>query len=38
VEIEAAEFFAPHALPPDVHPSVRRRLAERRGAAPAALW
>jgi ADP-ribose pyrophosphatase YjhB (NUDIX family) len=38
VEIEAAEFFTSDALPPDVHPSVRRRLAERDGAAPSALW
>jgi ADP-ribose pyrophosphatase YjhB (NUDIX family) len=38
VEIEAAEFFAPNSLPPDVHPSVRRRLAERDGGAPSALW
>ena len=38
VEIEAVEFFAPDALPADVHGSVRRRLAERDGAAPSALW
>jgi ADP-ribose pyrophosphatase YjhB (NUDIX family) len=37
-EIEAAEFFAPDALPPDLHPSVRRRLAEAAGAAPVPLW
>ena len=38
VEIEAVEFFALDSLPPDVHPSVRRRLAERGGGALSALW
>jgi ADP-ribose pyrophosphatase YjhB (NUDIX family) len=38
VEIEAAEFFAPQALPDDVHPSVRRRLAEQAGAPRADAW
>ena len=38
VEIVAVEFFAPGALPADTHPSVRRRLAEREGAAPSATW
>jgi ADP-ribose pyrophosphatase YjhB (NUDIX family) len=38
VEIEAAEFFAPESLPDDVHPSVRRRLAEQAGGPVAALW
>jgi ADP-ribose pyrophosphatase YjhB (NUDIX family) len=38
VEIEAAEFFALDALPGDVHASVRRRLAERNGAAISPLW
>ena len=37
VEIEAADFFSPDALPPDVHASVRRRLDEQRRAAPPAL-
>jgi 8-oxo-dGTP pyrophosphatase MutT (NUDIX family) len=38
VEIEAAEFFDPAALPPDAHGSVRRRLAEAAGAQPSPLW
>jgi ADP-ribose pyrophosphatase YjhB (NUDIX family) len=38
VEIEATGFFAENQLPPDVHPSVRRRLAERRGGPINALW
>jgi len=38
IEIEAAQFFAPDALPPDAMPSVRARLAERRGAPTSALW
>lgn len=38
VEIEAADFFAPEALPDDVHASVRRRLAERAGAPVTPLW
>lgn len=38
VEIEAAEFFASDALPPDAHGSVRRRLAERAGRPPSPLW
>jgi ADP-ribose pyrophosphatase YjhB (NUDIX family) len=38
VEIEAARFFALDALPPDVHPSVVRRIAEAEGAARAAIW
>jgi 8-oxo-dGTP pyrophosphatase MutT (NUDIX family) len=38
VEIEGAEFFAEDDLPADVHGSVRRRLAERQGAAADPLW
>lgn len=38
VEIEGAEFFAESDLPADVHASVRRRLAERRGANVEAIW
>jgi ADP-ribose pyrophosphatase YjhB (NUDIX family) len=38
VEIEAAEFFAPDALPAGLHASVRRRLAERAGAPVSAVW
>jgi ADP-ribose pyrophosphatase YjhB (NUDIX family) len=38
VEIEAAEFFSPGALPADAHHSVRRRLAERTGAALSPIW
>jgi len=38
VEIEAADFFSLDALPPDTHPSVRRRLAERDGAPPIPIW
>lgn len=38
VEIEAAEFFAPDALPADADPSVRRRLAERAGAPATSVW
>jgi 8-oxo-dGTP pyrophosphatase MutT (NUDIX family) len=38
VEIEAAEFFYPRALPTDVHPSVTRRLAEQAGAQASPLW
>jgi ADP-ribose pyrophosphatase YjhB (NUDIX family) len=39
VEIEAADFFAPDVLPPDVHLSVRRRVDEQRaGAAPSPIW
>jgi len=38
LEIEAAEFFPTHALPAETHPSVLRRLAERDGAATAAIW
>jgi 8-oxo-dGTP pyrophosphatase MutT (NUDIX family) len=38
VEIEDARFFAPDALPPDAHASVRRRLAERAQAPPLAIW
>jgi ADP-ribose pyrophosphatase YjhB (NUDIX family) len=37
-EIEAAQFFAPDALPADVHPSVLRRQAEARGAPRDPLW
>lgn len=38
VEIDAAAFFPEQALPAEVHPSVRRRLAEAAGAAQAPLW
>jgi ADP-ribose pyrophosphatase YjhB (NUDIX family) len=38
VEIEAAEFFPPEALPSDAHASVRRRLAERSGAPVSPIW
>jgi ADP-ribose pyrophosphatase YjhB (NUDIX family) len=38
VEIEAAEFFPREALPPDVHRSVVRRLAEQAGAPLSPLW
>lgn len=38
VEIEGAGFFAESDLPPDVHGSVRRRLAERAGAPADAIW
>lgn len=38
VEIKAAAFFAESELPPDVHSSVRRRLAERAGAPIDAIW
>lgn len=38
VEIEAAEFFDPTALPQSVHGSVRRRLAEAAGQPPSAVW
>lgn len=38
VEIEAAGFFAVGGLPLDVHPSVRRRLAERDGKPLGATW
>jgi 8-oxo-dGTP pyrophosphatase MutT (NUDIX family) len=38
LEIEAAEWFAPEALPGDVHASVRRRLAEAAGGAADELW
>jgi 8-oxo-dGTP pyrophosphatase MutT (NUDIX family) len=38
VEIEAADFFRPDALPADADGSVRRRLAERAGGAPSPLW
>jgi ADP-ribose pyrophosphatase YjhB (NUDIX family) len=38
VEIEDAGFFAEDDLPPDVHGSVRRRLAERHGANVSAIW
>jgi 8-oxo-dGTP pyrophosphatase MutT (NUDIX family) len=38
LEIEAAEFFPPDALPPDAHPSVVQRFAERSGAPAATVW
>jgi ADP-ribose pyrophosphatase YjhB (NUDIX family) len=38
VEIRDAAFFAEGELPPDVHPSVRRRLAERAGGPIDAIW
>lgn len=38
VEIEAAAFFPQDDLPPDVHHSVRRRLAERAGQPVDAIW
>lgn len=38
VEIEAAQFFSPKALPEDVHGSVRRRLAELSGGPVTSIW
>lgn len=38
VEIQDAAFFAEGELPPDVHASVRRRLAERDGDPFDAIW
>lgn len=38
LEIEAAEFFPPDALPADAASSVRARLAEARGAPQADRW
>lgn len=38
VEIDAAAFFAEHSLPADVHPSVRRRLAEAAGSPQSSIW
>ena len=38
LEIEAADFFAPDALPGDAHPSVRRRLSERGGGERTDFW
>jgi len=38
VEISGAGFFGEDDLPPDVHPSVRRRLAERNGAPVGLTW
>lgn len=38
VEIQAAAFFAESDLPPDVHASVRKRLAERAGAPVDPIW
>ena len=39
LEIVAAEFFAPDALPEDVTPATLRRLAERQGRAPVSdMW
>jgi len=38
VEIDAAAFFAEHALPADAHPSVRRRLAEAAGTPQSSIW
>lgn len=38
LEIEAAAFFAPAALPADTHASVLRRLAERAGRPVSTHW
>ena len=39
LEIAAAEWFAPDALPPDASPATRRRIAEFQGAkAPDPVW